>query len=59
LDPTGHVAATPRRRRPADSGRDLGERLPSSERNMLTFVAMLLAHGAIAVVATTGVVRFG
>jgi hypothetical protein len=35
------------------------DRLPSSERNMLIFVALLLALGTIAVVATMGVGRFG
>jgi hypothetical protein len=34
-------------------------RLPSSERNMLIFVAMLLALGTIAVVATMGFGKFG
>jgi phage-related tail fiber protein len=38
---------------------DDGTRLPSSERNMLIFVAMLLAIGAIAVIATMGVGKFG
>ncbi len=43
----------------APVARDTGDRLPSSERNMLIFVAMLLALGTIAVVATMGVGRFG
>jgi hypothetical protein len=54
-DPT--AVAMPQRRvvRAADDG----TRLPSSERNMLIFVAMLLAIGAIAVIATMGVGKFG
>ena len=38
---------------------DAGDRLPSSERNMLIFVAMLLALGTIAVVLTMGLGKFG
>ena len=49
---------------PAPTGRpsddhDLGDRLPSSERKMLIFVAMLLAVGAVAVIATMGLGKFG
>ena len=38
---------------------DIGDRLPSSERNMLIFVATLLALGTIAVVLTMGLGKFG
>jgi hypothetical protein len=49
---------------PVPSGRpsadhDPGDRLPSSERKMLIFVAMLLAVGAVAVIATMGLGKFG
>jgi hypothetical protein len=43
----------------AESASEPSDRLPSSERNMLIFVAMLLALGTIAVVATMGVGKFG
>jgi hypothetical protein len=44
---------------PATSETEPSDRLPSSERNMLIFVAMLLALGTIAVVATMGLGKFG
>lgn len=50
---TGHPAP------PATSETEPSDKLPSSERNMLIFVAMLLALGTIAVVATMGVGKFG
>ena len=50
---TGHPAAA------AESASEPSDRLPSSERNMLIFVAMLLALGTIAVVATMGLGKFG
>ena len=50
---TGHPAPPPK------SETEPSDRLPSSERNMLIFVAMLLALGTIAVVATMGLGRFG
>ena len=52
-------AATGRPARPATSETEPSDRLPSSERNMLIFVAMLLALGTIAVVATMGLGKFG
>ena len=51
-------AATGRPAPPPTSESEPSDRLPSSERNMLIFVAMLLALGAIAVVATMGVGKF-
>ncbi len=44
---------------PPTSEAEPSDRLPSSERNMLIFVAMLLALGTIAVVATMGLGKFG
>jgi len=52
-------AATGRPAPPPMSEAEPSDRLPSSERNMLIFVAMLLALGTIAVVATMGVGKFG
>ena len=52
-------AATGRPAPPPKSETEPSDRLPSSERNMLIFVAMLLALGTIAVVATMGLGRFG
>jgi len=52
-------AATGRPTPPATPESEPSDRLPSSERNMLIFVAMLLALGTIAVVATMGVGKFG
>jgi hypothetical protein len=43
----------------AASTSEPSDRLPSSERNMLIFVAMLLALGTIAVVTTMGLGKFG
>ena len=51
--------AAPSRPAGAMATGDDGTRLPSSERNMLIFVAMLLAIGAIAVTATMGVGKLG
>jgi hypothetical protein len=53
------VAATGRPAPPPTSETEPSDRLPSSERNMLIFVAMLLALGTIAVVATMGFGKFG
>jgi hypothetical protein len=64
----GHAQAAARAQSAAETGRpappatsepEPSDRLPSSERNMLIFVAMLLALGTIAVVATMGVGKFG
>jgi hypothetical protein len=59
----GTAAAVALPQTPAAAGtttdHELGDRLPSSERNMLIFVSMLLAVGAIAVIATMGIGRFG
>lgn len=52
-------AVTGRPASAAESTSEPSDRLPSSERNMLIFVAMLLALGTIAVVATMGVGKFG
>jgi hypothetical protein len=52
-------AATGRPAPPPTSETEPSDRLPSSERNMLIFVAMLLALGTIAVIATMGVGKFG
>jgi hypothetical protein len=52
-------AATGRPAPPTTSESEPSDRLPSSERNMLIFVAMLLALGTIAVVATMGLGKFG
>ena len=52
-------AATGRPAPPPTSETEPSDRLPSSERNMLIFVAMLLALGTIAVVATMGFGKFG
>ncbi|HEY9483497.1 MAG TPA: hypothetical protein VIR00_11090, partial [Micromonosporaceae bacterium] len=52
-------AATGRPVPPPTSVTEPSDRLPSSERNMLIFVAMLLALGTIAVVATMGLGTFG
>ena len=54
----GGTAAPPRPAGAMAAGDD-GTRLPSSERNMLIFVAMLLAIGTIAVIATMGLGKLG
>ena len=52
-------AATGRPAPSTTSETEPDDKLPSSERNMLIFVAMLLALGTIAVIATMGVGKFG